>query len=431
MAARAKPAAKTPQQIATAIQDDWDRKATEAAIAASKAVVSEGINTRASVGSLSDIEWGWIVAAAIFGWIKTKAQQAVAETRGYDEVIYTAAIRDPAPWEAGAVETILPQLGALQDVDWNKPVGAWSKAEIVSFAWQIYKLTDSALADRDEGTTDKIVRFNRDVTARETSAAHGGALTTHNELKDEIPFLMTLDFNRTIASATDINIAVNAALDAGALSEQREAQRDYLGASAIGSECLRRIQYDWKVESQHPARTKRIFERGHMFEEITVKAFAQAGFRMERGTPRTAFTAANGLFKGHCDGILVDGPSIEGLRYPCLWEHKALGASGWRKIEKDGLRKAYPHYYAQVQIYMAYLGLDENPAVFTAVNSDNCEILHVPVEFDAEAAQAWSDRAVMVIRATAAGELLERIADKPTDWRCKMCGHRERCWEQP
>lgn len=239
-----------------------------------------------------------------------------------------------------------------------------------------------------------------------------------------------LDFNRSNLASTDINTAIGAALDAGALQEQREERRTYLGASGIGSECLRKVQYDWQCDPVHPARTKRIFARGHMFEEITVKALALAGFRMERGTARTGFSAADGTFRGHCDGIILDGPAIEGLRYPCLWEHKALGASGWRKLEKDGIRKAYPQYFDQCQLYMAYLELDENPALFTAVNSDNCEILHQLVEFDAEAAQAASDRAVSVIKATQAGELLGRITDKPTDWRCKMCSHKERCWAQ-
>jgi hypothetical protein len=237
-----------------------------------------------------------------------------------------------------------------------------------------------------------------------------------------------LDFNRSNLASANINTAIGAALDAGALREQREERRTYLGASGIGSECLRKVQYDWQCDPVHPARTKRIFARGHMFEEITVKAFALAGFRMERGTARTGFSAADGTFRGHCDGIILDGPAIEGLRYPCLWEHKALGASGWRKLEKDGIRKAYPQYFDQCQLYMAYLELDESPALFTAVNSDNCEILHQLVEFDAEAAQAASDRAVSVIKATQAGELLPRIADKPTDWRCKMCSHKERCW---
>lgn len=237
-----------------------------------------------------------------------------------------------------------------------------------------------------------------------------------------------LDFNRENLAATDINAAINAALDAAALAEQKEERRTYLGASGIGSECLRKVQYDWQCDSTYPARTKRIFSRGHMFEEITVKAMGQAGFRIERMTQRTRFSAANDEFKGHCDGIIVDGPAIPGLKYECLFEHKALGASGWRKLEKDGLKKAYPHYYDQVQLYQAYLGLDENPALFTAVNSDTCHVLHQLIEFDPEAAQAASDRAVLVIKATQAGELLDRIAKAPTDWRCKMCNHNTRCW---
>jgi hypothetical protein len=50
------------------------------------------------------------------------------------------------------------------------------------------------------------------------------------------------------------------------------------------------------------------------------------------------------------------------------------------------------------------------------------------VPFDAQLAQAMSDRAVVVIKATKAGELLPRITEDPKDWRCKICSHRERCW---
>ena len=225
-----------------------------------------------------------------------------------------------------------------------------------------------------------------------------------------------LDFNRERSSASDINRLINAVLDAGALTEEREAQRPYLGASAIGSECLRKVQYDWQRVSTFPARTKRIFARGHAFEEITVKAMAQAGFRMERGTKRTGFSSADGLFRGHCDGILLEGPLF--LKYPALWEHKALGASGWRKLEKDGLQKAYPQYYSQVALYQAYLDLTDHPALFTAVNSDNCEILHLLVPFDAEEAQRASDRAVAVIKSTQAREQMQRIASKPEPYSC-------------
>ena len=88
------------------------------------------------------------------------------------------------------------------------------------------------------------------------------------------------------------------------------------------------------------------------------------------------------------------------------------------------------HTGRKFAIYPAYLDVTDHPALFTVVNADSCEQLHFLVPFDAERAQAWSDRAVVVIEATRAGELLSRITDDPDDWRCKACGHRERCWRQ-
>jgi hypothetical protein len=234
-----------------------------------------------------------------------------------------------------------------------------------------------------------------------------------------------IDLN--LPASSPINDAINAALDAAAEVEEREERRDYLGASSIGSECLRKVQFDWQRVSEHAARTKRRFKRGHDSEEKIAAQLMLAGFAIERGTEATGFTACDGRFKGHCDGIIRSAP-ID-LKVPCLWENKCLGASGWNSIKKKGLRTAYPVYYDQIQIYQAYLGLDENPALFTAENADTCHMLALTVEFDADAAQAASDRAVSVIQATQAGELLPRITDKgPTDWRCKMCSHSEFCW---
>jgi hypothetical protein len=171
-------------------EDEWQRRATASAISAAKDVLGDGLNARAPIGNLSEIEWGWIAAAIIFGWIKVRAEQAVSEGVSYDSTIRRALHRDPAPWEAGAVETILPKLGSLEGVDWAKPVGEWSKSQIVGFAWQIYKMVDGALQARDDGAGQgpKILKFNREQSERETSAANGGPLLSRNELNDDIPF---------------------------------------------------------------------------------------------------------------------------------------------------------------------------------------------------------------------------------------------------
>ncbi len=182
-------AQKKPREI----EADWDVKATQSAIDAAKHVITgneAGINGRAMISSLSDLEWGWIAAACVFAWIGTKAKQAVAEGIGYDAAIYRGMThRAPAPWEAGAIETILPALGELKGVDWAKPIGEWPKEAIVSFAWQIHRLTDAALAARDEGAQDAIVkRLSEPAIERVISAKNGGPLMTRKEMDDDIPF---------------------------------------------------------------------------------------------------------------------------------------------------------------------------------------------------------------------------------------------------
>jgi hypothetical protein len=235
---------------------------------------------------------------------------------------------------------------------------------------------------------------------------------------------IALDFNRSNLSDRPINQLINELIECA--ESKSENYRQYLGASAIGGECLRRIQFDWMVDPVFPARIKDIFARGHFFEGVTRQHLIAAGFKFAP-PERLEFETADGLFRGHADGILVAGPQLPALRYPALWEHKCVGAKGWRAVERDGLIGLYEIYAAQVALYQAYLDCT-NAALVSVVNADTAERLHFLLPFDAQLAQATSDRAVAVIEATRAGELLPRITENPDDWRCKMCSHRERCW---
>ncbi len=233
-----------------------------------------------------------------------------------------------------------------------------------------------------------------------------------------------LNFNRSNLSDRPINKLVNELIEQAEAS--RENYREYLGASAIGSECLRAVQFSWMCDPQFPARIQDIFGRGHYFEDVTRQHLIAAGFKFAP-PERLAFQAVDGLFRGHADGILIAGPELPALRYPCLWEHKCLGAKGWRLIERDGLVGLHAVYAAQVAIYQVYLDVT-NPALFSVVNADTCERLSFFVPFDAQLAQTTSDRAVAIIEATRVGELLPRVTENPEDWRRKLCSHRERCW---
>jgi hypothetical protein len=155
--------------------------------------------------------------------------------------------------------------------------------------------------------------------------------------------------------------------------------------------------------------------------------FSRAQFKFAPDE-RLAFTALDGMLSGHADGIFTGGPKISDITYPCLWEHKAINAKGWRSLDCDGLQKAYPQYAAQVALYQHFLGVEENPAIFSVINADNCERVHLLIPYDAGLARATIMRAETVIAATRAGELLPRFTGNPDNWRCRLCGHKERCW---
>jgi hypothetical protein len=66
-----------------------------------------------------------------------------------------------------------------------------------------------------------------------------------------------LDFNRAHLSAQSINECINTLIEQTAPAS--ENFRRYLGASAIGDECLRKIQYGWMCDPIFPVRIKDIF----------------------------------------------------------------------------------------------------------------------------------------------------------------------------
>jgi hypothetical protein len=73
---------------AAAIDDAWQRESTRAAIEGCRAIIKKGIIPHGTaVGRLGDTEWGWLVTAVLFGWISTRAQQAVAEQIDIEQAV--------------------------------------------------------------------------------------------------------------------------------------------------------------------------------------------------------------------------------------------------------------------------------------------------------------------------------------------------------
>jgi hypothetical protein len=123
------------------------------------------------------------------------------------------------------------------------------------------------------------------------------------------------------------------------------------------------------------------------------------------------------------------------MAFPALWECKTMNAKAWRETASKGVAVAKPIYAAQIAVYQAYMdaavpGVADHPALFTAINKDTAELHHELVPFDAALAQRMSDRAVRVLRACDAGDLLPRVATNRDFHECRFCPWAERCWAQ-
>jgi hypothetical protein len=170
----------------TALEDVWQRRATAAAIGAARQVIQiDGpIPPGTPIGRLREVEWGWIVAAILFGWIATRAEQAASEQLDTDTIRMTGL--DPDPWDAGAVVAILPELADTPGIDWSKPLAEWPRKTMVEFLTTALALIRKAVIARDLSDKGVTRKSSANMIARQANAAAGGPLMAHDEFNDEI-----------------------------------------------------------------------------------------------------------------------------------------------------------------------------------------------------------------------------------------------------
>ncbi|MCP4566067.1 MAG: hypothetical protein GY841_00655 [FCB group bacterium] len=229
---------------------------------------------------------------------------------------------------------------------------------------------------------------------------------------------------------------LNAQIDKALQAENAlETPRDYLGGSQIGADCERALQYDFfntpKDEGREfSGQILRIFERGYWVEDAVIPWLRLAGVEIhtedENGN-QFGFSEYGGKFAGHYDGIITAGPAEFGP-FPRLWENKGLKQEAWRPLVKNKLKKEKPIYYAQCQIYMEGAKLTENPALFSAVNMNTMEIYWESVPYSQPDTERLYAKAVRILQASHHGELLPRMSQDPTFYKCKWCDWNKRCF---
>lgn len=138
-------------------ENDWQDRATDAAIAdARKIALGSSPLMNTPVGRLSDSQWGWIVTAAIFGWVETRVAQAIEEGLDQEQAVRLTGL-SPSPCDIAVVRSILPALADQAAIDWSQPLSTWSKDTMVNFLMFAWQLIGQAELARDHGP-GKILR---------------------------------------------------------------------------------------------------------------------------------------------------------------------------------------------------------------------------------------------------------------------------------
>jgi hypothetical protein len=239
-----------------------------------------------------------------------------------------------------------------------------------------------------------------------------------------------IDLNSKTLMPDRLNHEIDKALQA---ENAKQPLRNYLGASGVGAECERQIQYGYyhtpKDEGKDfPGRILRIFERGHQMEDNLARWMRLGGCELQTADDEgKQFGFEAGILKGHCDGIITGGPDCFGP-FPRLWESKCIGDKYWKALVKSNLRKERPVYYAQCQIYMHYFGLMEYPALFSAINANDMQVYWESIEYDPEYFKMLEIKIQRIIDASQNSEILPRYRNDPTYFSCKWCDWYERCF---
>jgi hypothetical protein len=224
--------------------------------------------------------------------------------------------------------------------------------------------------------------------------------------------------------------AINAAREAGAINWDSIG----ISMSELGSECDRALwlSHRWASAAEQLTAPKlRRFETGNIEEDRliadlrrvpNVEVLDRDPDRLDRGGNPQQFKVYShgGHVRGKLDALACGLPEA-----PKTWhvvECKSHNDDSFKALQKKGVKESKPAHWLQCQKYMQLMNLTR--CLYLAVNKNNDEIYCERIEFDAVAVMQLDARLDRVISTP---EAPSRIKDKPTDYPCLLCRHKDVC----
>lgn len=213
----------------------------------------------------------------------------------------------------------------------------------------------------------------------------------------------------------DIAVLIDAAHEA-----KEEKPRPHLGASVLGHACDRWIwiNFRWAVRQKFPGRMLRLFRRGHAEEASIMRDLDMIGIEFSK-------RQANVNFGSHVSGsadAIIEGGVPEAPKARHIAEFKTHNKKSFDALEKEGVKKAKPEHWVQMQVYMAGTYIER--ALYVAVCKDDDRYYVERVKFDKEAAENLIARGK---RLALDSRMPPPISTDPSWYQCKFCPAHEFC----
>jgi len=193
-----------------------------------------------------------------------------------------------------------------------------------------------------------------------------------------------------------------------------------IGMGSIGDPCVRRLWYSlhWFDEPEPISlRLYNLFETGTRAEDFMIEDLKRIGVEVTQRQEELWGTMdhAHGFTDGRCKNV-PEAPKTEHLL-----EMKTHSDSNFKKLVKDGVKKAYPKHYAQCQRYMKGTGLTRT--LYLGYNKNTSEYYVERIRYDASFANDLVRKEREIILAqTPPAKQFER-----SWYECKFCSFKEVC----
>ena len=210
--------------------------------------------------------------------------------------------------------------------------------------------------------------------------------------------------------------------------ENSNGHRPHLGASLVGHHCDRYLwlTFRWVAGETFDGRMLRLFETGHLAEPRLAHAIRRAGVELHTTDPagrQWRISAVGGHFGGSMDGAGLG--FHEAPKTWAVWECKTSGTKVFNAMKIEGVHKAKPQHYAQMQVYMGETSMTR--ALYTMVCKETDEVYTEWVHFDPVEHARLMAKAATIIESS---EPPSRISENASWWQCKFCKFHGVCHEE-